>query len=168
MNGPLVEGYDLKLVMPECHRNADWFRATAYLPSDISEALPYINAEFGTSDYDHDAKTLLWTSNKKKYAFRPREIDIAPVESREEAERLLGSVVETINNIWRRKEEIKPNFEGKKPLPNVLDIFKLLARTNCKECGFPTCMAFATALRKDSTKLPLCPYLSPKAYADLG
>ena len=27
-----------------------------------------------------------------------------------------------------------------------IEIFKMLPKTNCKECGFPTCLAFAMAL----------------------
>ncbi|MHB1326434.1 MAG: (Fe-S)-binding protein, partial [Thermoleophilia bacterium] len=34
-----------------------------------------------------------------------------------------------------------------------LQIFKLLAKTNCKECGFPTCMAFAMQLAAGKAEL---------------
>jgi acetyl-CoA decarbonylase/synthase, CODH/ACS complex subunit gamma len=41
-----------------------------------------------------------------------------------------------------------------------LDIYKLLAKTNCRECGFPTCLAFAMSLAKKTTSIDKCPYLS--------
>jgi acetyl-CoA decarbonylase/synthase complex subunit gamma len=44
-----------------------------------------------------------------------------------------------------------------------LDIFKHLPKTNCKECGFPTCLAFAMALANGKTSLDLCPYVSDEA-----
>jgi len=44
-----------------------------------------------------------------------------------------------------------------------LAIFKLLPKTNCKECGFPTCMAFAMALASGKTSLDQCPYVSDEA-----
>ena len=44
-----------------------------------------------------------------------------------------------------------------------LDIFKHLPKTNCKECGFPTCLAFAMALANGKTSLDLCPYVSDAA-----
>ncbi len=41
-----------------------------------------------------------------------------------------------------------------------IEIFKLLAKTNCKECGFPTCLAFAMALASGKAELDACPYVS--------
>jgi acetyl-CoA decarbonylase/synthase complex subunit gamma len=41
-----------------------------------------------------------------------------------------------------------------------LDIYKLLKKTNCRECGFPTCLAFAMALAKKQISLDKCPYIS--------
>jgi acetyl-CoA decarbonylase/synthase complex subunit gamma len=39
-----------------------------------------------------------------------------------------------------------------------------LPRSNCKKCGFPTCMAFAAELRADFTILSLCPYISEQDF----
>lgn len=47
------------------------------------------------------------------------------------------------------------------------DIFKKLPKTNCKECGFPTCFAFAMKLASGGIKPDLCPYLSPEVKAEL-
>jgi acetyl-CoA decarbonylase/synthase complex subunit gamma len=44
-----------------------------------------------------------------------------------------------------------------------LDIYKLLPKTNCKECGFATCLAFAMQLAKKAVSLDKCPYLSAEA-----
>ncbi|MFH0828216.1 MAG: acetyl-CoA decarbonylase/synthase complex subunit gamma [Candidatus Omnitrophota bacterium] len=44
-----------------------------------------------------------------------------------------------------------------------LDIYKLLPKTNCKECGFPTCLAFAMQLAKKSVNVEKCPYVSQQA-----
>ena len=44
-----------------------------------------------------------------------------------------------------------------------LAIFKLLPKTNCKECGVPTCMAFAMALASGKATLEQCPYVSDEA-----
>jgi acetyl-CoA decarbonylase/synthase complex subunit gamma len=41
-----------------------------------------------------------------------------------------------------------------------LDIYKLLPKTNCRKCNFPTCLAFALALAKKSTDISKCPFLS--------
>ncbi|MFQ3674968.1 MAG: acetyl-CoA decarbonylase/synthase complex subunit gamma [Endomicrobiia bacterium] len=41
-----------------------------------------------------------------------------------------------------------------------LEIYKLLPKTNCKKCGFPTCLAFAMALAAKKVSLDNCPEVS--------
>lgn len=48
-----------------------------------------------------------------------------------------------------------------------LQIYKLLPKTNCKECGFPTCMAFAMKLAAKQAELSACPYVTDEAKAQL-
>jgi hypothetical protein len=45
----------------------------------------------------------------------------------------------------------------------VLEVLKKLPRTNCGECGQPTCLAFATRVIKEGEDLQQCPYLPPAA-----
>ncbi len=49
-----------------------------------------------------------------------------------------------------------------------IQIYKLLPQTNCKECGFPTCLAFAMKLAAKQVELSLCPYVSEEAQAKLS
>lgn len=49
-----------------------------------------------------------------------------------------------------------------------LQIYKLLPQTNCKECGFPTCLAFAMKLAAKQAELSACPYVSEEAKAQLA
>lgn len=44
-----------------------------------------------------------------------------------------------------------------------LDIYKLLLKTNCKDCGFATCLAFAMALAQKKVSLDKCPHVTAKA-----
>jgi len=48
-----------------------------------------------------------------------------------------------------------------------LQIYKLLPRTNCGECGPPTCLAFAMQLAQKKATLDACPYVSDEAKAAL-
>ncbi|MBM3187908.1 MAG: acetyl-CoA decarbonylase/synthase complex subunit gamma [Chloroflexi bacterium] len=48
-----------------------------------------------------------------------------------------------------------------------LAIYKLLPKTNCKECGYPTCLAFAMKLAARQVELSDCPYVSDEAKAQL-
>jgi acetyl-CoA decarbonylase/synthase complex subunit gamma len=49
-----------------------------------------------------------------------------------------------------------------------IQIFKMLPKTNCKECGFPTCLAFAMALASGKADLSSCPYVSDEAKEQLA
>lgn len=48
-----------------------------------------------------------------------------------------------------------------------LDIYKLLPKTNCKACGFATCLAFAMQLAKKAVGIDKCPYISAEAKKSL-
>lgn len=47
-------------------------------------------------------------------------------------------------------------------------IFKLLPKTNCKKCGFPTCLAFAMKLAQGQVELSACPDVSEESKKVLG
>jgi acetyl-CoA decarbonylase/synthase complex subunit gamma len=49
-----------------------------------------------------------------------------------------------------------------------LDIFKLLPKTNCGDCGVPTCMAFAMKLAQKKAELSECPHASDEAKETMG
>jgi len=44
-----------------------------------------------------------------------------------------------------------------------LDIYKLLPKTNCRQCGFATCLAFAMQLAKKAAAIDKCPFISPES-----
>ncbi|MFC1916482.1 acetyl-CoA decarbonylase/synthase complex subunit gamma, partial [Chloroflexota bacterium] len=48
------------------------------------------------------------------------------------------------------------------PLTGI-EIFKLLPKTNCGECGVPTCLAFAMNLAAGKAELSACPHISEEA-----
>ncbi len=49
-----------------------------------------------------------------------------------------------------------------------VEIFKMLPKTNCKKCGFPTCLAFAMKLAQRQATIDLCPDVSEDVKAQLG
>lgn len=157
MEQALIDSYEVKMATPDCHPGATSFNIFIALQDDISEVLPYLNAALeGHTDYRHEDGILLWAGEEKQHAFRPHEIAISSFEEDEDGAGYAKSIVEKVNNIWNRREEITPSNTGIDPLPRVLDLYKLLPRTNCGKCGFPTCMAYAVELRVDATKVSLC------------
>jgi acetyl-CoA decarbonylase/synthase complex subunit gamma len=51
---------------------------------------------------------------------------------------------------------------------SAIEIYKLLPKTNCGECGFPTCLAFAMQLANMKVELSACPHVSQDAQDALG
>ena len=49
-----------------------------------------------------------------------------------------------------------------------IQIYKMLPKTNCKECGFPTCLAFAMKLAAKQVELSACPYVSEESKIELA
>ena len=49
-----------------------------------------------------------------------------------------------------------------------IQIYKMLPQTNCKECGFPTCLAFAMKLAAKQVELSACPYVSEESKKQLA
>ncbi|MBE0582943.1 MAG: DUF3786 domain-containing protein [Desulfofustis sp.] len=46
---------------------------------------------------------------------------------------------------------------------SVVDLYRdVLAKTNCRECGFPTCIAFAGKVVSDKYPLRNCPHVDPE------
>ena len=51
-------------------------------------------------------------------------------------------------------------------LTNAMEIFKVLPRTNCKDCRIPTCLAFAAAVFKGEQRLADCPHVERTVLRD--
>ncbi|MBI2832710.1 MAG: hypothetical protein HYX79_10690 [Chloroflexi bacterium] len=154
----LIKDYQVQLAEPGCKPGSGRFGALATTPNDISPVFPYLNAVWPNARYDHDNKVLIWEERGQVYAFRPREIRLANVENFEQASQVVADIVERINDIWQGRGDIVPRYAERK-MPSVLDIYKLLPKTNCRQCGYATCMAFAADLRKCAVRPEQCPPL---------
>ena len=155
----LIEDFEIQLVEPGCVPGATRWNALITLPNDISAVFPYLNALFDGVRYDHENKTLIWREDSQTYAFRPDEIRIAQVRDPAAARELASELTEKVNEVWRERDRTTPRYTERKP-PPVLDIFKQLLQTNCRQCGYLTCMAYAAGLSQGKAQPEDCPPLS--------
>lgn len=51
---------------------------------------------------------------------------------------------------------------------NLMEVLKILPKTNCRQCFEKTCMAFAAAVFKGQKELALCPYVPPEVLESHG
>lgn len=80
-------------------------------------------------------------------------------DSRASALAFIGHLMDFLNGLDMGKKEIRPNYNRIRHVL-VLDILKLLPGTNCRECGFPTCMALAAAVARGRATADKCPELT--------
>jgi ArsR family metal-binding transcriptional regulator len=141
----LIEDYDLEVFTPPCDPGAERFAAMARLMTDISPALPYLNATLRGAMYNRAANALTWKKGGHNLAFHAYEIATSNVEDRDAAIKEIEGLIEQVNRTWERRSEIAPDYElHQRPTP--MAIFKLLPGTNCRECSQPTCWSFALKL----------------------
>ena len=161
----LIDDFEIQLVEPGCAPGATRWNALVTFPKDISAVFPYLNALFDGIWYDHENKTLIWREQDQTYAFRPNEIRVAQVQDPAEARQIISELVDKLNRIWQEREKTTPRYTERKP-PPVIDIFKLLPQTNCRQCGYATCMAYAADLSHGKALLEDCPPLSQPEHAE--
>jgi len=141
----LLRSYTYEVSLPECNPSAETLNAIADLSDDIQEVLPYVNARVKGGIYGHEAGTLRFVWEGKAITLFPRRIAIAKLSDREEAEKVLEWLKDFINTTWENRHQIEPSYR-KGDEVRLLDVYRLLPGTNCKECGEPTCMAFSVRL----------------------
>jgi len=159
----LITDYRFELVEDHHHPGSGRYGVRVILPVDISTSFPYLNAVLNDTLYDHENSILIGTNNRRRYAFRPHEIQAGMVKDPSEAPKIADEVVELVNRVWMKREHIAPSLKERK-LPTVYDIYKLLPGTNCKECGYPTCLACAADIRNGVISLEGCPLLAKPEY----
>jgi len=163
--GMLLEQIDnFEIFRPKMDFIKEVLHAIAMFKVDISPAFPYINAELGGWDYDQINQVLLLKlSDGKWITLHPQKIAMRGLRDIKEAHALIAWIQGQINEIYERRERITPRYAGQAGL-KVLEILKLLPMANCKVCGYPTCMAYAAALREGEISLNDCPLLWEETY----
>ncbi len=158
----LIEKYDLEVFTPPCEPGAERYAARARLSADISEVLPYLNATLRGAIYQPAAKALTWKKAGHHVAFHDYEIATSNVEDRQGAELEIKGLIDLVNRTWERREEIQPDTTPRQR-PTQMAIYRLLPKTNCKQCGEPTCWTFALKLAASQKPAKDCiPLLAPE------
>jgi len=154
----LLSGYEKELFLPECNSSFQSLHCIARLHEDITDALPLLNAELGGHQYIKSPPSVTFRINGRLITLHPKKIAINALESAEQADRILEWLREQINDVWERRGEIEPSFDAP-GTPKLIDILRLLPRTNCRRCGQPTCVVFATQIMEGGKGPEHCPAL---------
>jgi ArsR family metal-binding transcriptional regulator len=156
-----LTGYIKEIFRPECNPSFESLHCIARLTEDIGEVLPYLNAVLGGTQYFADPPEVMFHHHGKIIKVGRREIAVNALKDEEEADRILEWLRTEINQTWETRETITPCYTGKTK-PQVMEILRLLPKTNCKKCGRPTCMAFAAQVMEGGRSAADCPALAPE------
>ena len=155
----LLKSYRMELFNNECMPSAMTIQCFAHLDQDVSAALPYLNAVLVGFEYIKEPPSVTFREQGKLITVYGRKIAINAIKDENEALKIVEWIKREINDAWEKRDEVEPSYEGM-PRPKVIEILKLLPKTNCKECGFPTCMVFATLVVEGGKDASDCPALS--------
>lgn len=169
MNGPVQELLArvrrIDVFSPPCHPGAETYSCVAELEGDITAVLPYLNAIWSGADYDAAAGCLRAERGGRHIVLQPAQIAIGGLVDRAEAESVLADVVAEVNSVWQRRDGLTPRHD-RRPRPTLLDVYRLLPRSNCKACGEAGCYAFAGKLAVGQVAVDRCPELARPEFAE--
>jgi DNA-binding CsgD family transcriptional regulator/ArsR family metal-binding transcriptional regulator len=134
------------------------FGARFTLDCHLATLFPYINAVAERAQYYEKPVYIKFMFADRLCAFYSSEGAFAPVRNMGEAMAFLPMLLDFIRDVSRRRPEIVPNHKKFNP-SSALDIYRLLPGSNCRDCGFATCMAFSAALSRGHTSMVNCPHL---------
>ncbi len=155
----LLQGYKKEMFLPKCNPNFQSVHCVARLDQDISEVLPYLNTVLGADDYVKSPPALTLRVHGKLITLHAREIYVNALKDETEAEKILQWLKGEINEAWEKRGEIEPKFESRSSA-KMIEILRLLPRTNCGKCGEATCTVFAVLATQGVKNQDDCPELT--------
>lgn len=159
-----LEDITLQRILP-CTASRNKIKVWAVLSTSVDKLMPYINGVIGSAVYNHEAKWITYRMGEKIVTLYAQRVAVTKVLNEMDAYETLDVIKKTINDIEAKKDSIVPNMEMKK-MPTALDIYKILPKRNCRECGEMTCLSFAGKVLTGQTKLERCKILDDPTYEE--
>jgi ArsR family metal-binding transcriptional regulator len=163
----LLESYHLEIFNSACQPGAMAVHCFAHLDQDVGEALPYLNSVLGGFEYIKEPPSVTFKVHGKLITVHGRKIAINALKDEEQARKIVEWLKREINSAWEERDKIVPSYKGA-PRPQMIEILKLLPKTNCRECGEATCMVFAARVIEGAKGVEDCPFLDQEHRQKLG
>lgn len=154
----LLESYRLEIFNSACNPDAMDVHCFAHLDQDVGPALPYLNTVLGGFEYLQNPPAVTFKAHGKLITVHSHKIAINALKDEEQASKIVEWLKREINEAWEKRDEIVPSYQGA-PRPQLIEILKLLPKTNCRQCGEPTCMVFAARVAEGAKGVEDCPPL---------
>ena len=132
-----------------------WF-AHFKLDGDFSHLFPLIQATATEAVHYESPEFIQFRLDQIVCTLYPPDVVVSRLfYGREQALEFAQRLIDYLNELELHKSEIKPKFKKLSRL-HVPEILHFLPMSNCGECGYPTCMAFAVAVSRRKARLMMC------------
>ena len=132
----------------------------------LNDMLPYLATLPSVIAWNPEACALTFRRQPGFMTLYSEKVYITQVNDVAEGLELLAALTDAINAVWEKRHELVA-LTTRKRAPRHLDVWELLPRSNCKQCGEATCMAFAVGLLQQNRELSEClPLMADSALAD--
>ena len=106
-----------------------------------------------------DPPSITFRNEGRLISVTENTITVNAVADEAQGRKIVEWIKREINDAWEDRENIKPRYT-KAERPQLVEVLKRLPKTNCKKCGAPTCMVFATWVVQGAKDETQCPELS--------
>lgn len=154
----LLKGYRLEIFNNKCMPGAMTVNCFAHLDQDVSAVLPYLNSVLGGFEYVQEPPAVTFKTQGKLITVHASRIAVNALKDEAEARKIVDWLKREINETWENRSGISPRTKGA-ARPQIIEILKALPKTNCGQCGAPTCMVFAARVVEGVKGANDCPPL---------
>lgn len=155
----LLESYTLDIVNNHCMPGAQSVNCIARLHRHVGCAIPYLNAVIEGDQFTPDPPSITFRNEGRLISVTERAITVNGVADGAQGRKIIEWIKREINDAWENRESIEPRYT-KAERSQLIEILKRLPRTNCRKCGAPTCMVFASWVVQGAKDETQCPDLS--------
>jgi len=166
MSQPLIKGYsDFSVEASQIIHDPDQapWKASCGLDGDVSAVFPYINSVLKDAIYYDKPHHIQFGLQGHWCTLHPNSLAAFFFTDREQAVKFIRQAIDFLNDLYGRKDSIRPNHHKFQSI-SALDVYRILPQTNCGECGFQTCLAFAAALSRGKAVPEWCPGMEDLIY----
>lgn len=158
----LLDSYTKMISKPACNSYFQSLHCIVRLNEDIGAVLPYLSALLGGS-YIKNPPSVSLKVHGRLIGVHPDRIAINALRDEEEADKVILWIRDQINEAWINRDSIAPDagsdVQGRAV---VIEILRLLPKTNCRKCGQSTCTVFAVQAVEGIRTGEDCPVLAPE------
>ncbi len=160
----VFRSYSLDKILP-CVADPSKIRVIVKIGRDFSDLFPYIKGYLRKGVYLSELPSFTFKREGKNITLYRDSMAITKLVDETEVVDVLKYMSSVVLEVIRCKDNIKPDYSAGRNI-SPLVIYKLLPKTNCRQCGEETCLAFIMKLLDEDATIAQCRALFTRDYED--